>query len=267
MHRIQIIHWKPEELKGKIEPLRAEGYELAHKDFSWNVLRKLRDHPPSAVIIDLSRLPMQGRDVAVALRHYKTTRHVPIVFVEGLPEKIEKVKKQLPDAVYSTWPRAQSALKLAIAHSPKDPVVPPSLMGGYSGTPLIKKLGITEGATVVIVNGPKGFEKTLDGLPDDVTIRRQARGKPDLVLWFVRTRKDLEVRIDRMAAFLGEGALWIIWPKKTSRLASDLTQADVRKIGLASGLVDFKICAVDETWSGLKFTERKRKKKKGKRKR
>jgi len=92
-----------------------------------------------------------------------------------------------------------------------------------------------------------------------VTLSKQARGRPDVTLWFTKSRKELQRGIERMGAFADKGGLWIVWPKKSSGLASDLSQAVVREVGLAAGLVDFKICADDETWSGLRFTPRKRK--------
>jgi hypothetical protein len=220
-------------------------------------LRALREDPPAAVVIDLSRLPSQGRDLALTLRRFKSTRPVPILFVEGDPNKVEPIRKLLPDAVYTGWSRIRGALKKAVARPPADPVVPSSQMEAYSGTPLVKKLGIKANTVVALAGAPRDFEKTLGRLPEGVKLRRQIRGSCDLVIWFTRWLKDLERRIERMAALSGKGGLWIVWPKKTSRLPSDLTQTDVRRVGLAAGLVDYKICAVDETWSGLRFTRRK----------
>jgi hypothetical protein len=208
------------------------------------------------VVIDLTRLPSQGRDVALGIRQHKPLRRVPLVFVEGDPEKVGRIKKLLPDAHYTSWHGIRGTLKRAIANPPEDPVIPESNLAGYSGTPLPKKLGIKVGNVVALVDAPEGFEETLGTGPDGTVIRRQTRGKRDLTIWFTRSRKVLDRRIGKMAEIAGNN-LWIAWPKKTSRLASDLTQADVRRVGLAIGLVDYKVCAIDETWSGLKFTRRK----------
>ncbi len=117
-------------------------------------------------------------------------------------------------------------------------------MEGYANTPLVKKLGIRPDSVVVLVGVPNGFEKVLGKLPCDVLIRRQDRGRRDLTLWFVRERRELDRRIHTMAGKVeGGGALWIVWPKKTSGLATDLTQTIVRRTGLDTGLVDYKICA------------------------
>src|SRR4029453_8850567 len=130
-------------------------------------------------------------------------------------------------------------------------------MAGYSGTPLVKKLGIKPGATVVLIGAPRGFSRLLVDLPPDVRLRRRAAGTPALALWFVTSRRDLEHRIPAIGQLLDAG-LWIAWPKKTSGVKTDLTEDVVRSVGLAHGWVDHKVCAVDETWSGLRFARRSR---------
>jgi CheY-like chemotaxis protein len=257
MRRVYLVHWNAAEAKVRAARLQAAGYSVDCAPVTPAMLRKLRQHPPDAVVVDLNRLPAQGRDVGLAVRHYKTTRHTPIVFVDGKPEKVARIKEQLPDAEYTTWNRIRSGLKRAIAHPPGDPAVPRSLLDGYSGTPLAKKLGIKANAVVVLVGAPQGFETALGELPRGVSVRRRASGRHDLTIWFTRSRKDLESRIRRMADHIGQGGLWIAWPKKTSRLAADLTQIDVRGVAMAAGLVDYKVAAIDETWAGLKFTRRK----------
>jgi hypothetical protein len=108
-----------------------------------------------------------------------------------------------------------------------------------------------------LVDAPSDFKKILNTLPDGVRLREQARGQCEVMLWFVRSRKDLKRCVERMAARDDFKSLWIAWPKKTSSLRTHLTQQMVREAGLAEGLVDYKICAIDATWSGLLFTGRK----------
>ncbi|HKE04880.1 MAG TPA: hypothetical protein VKE91_12535 [Blastocatellia bacterium] len=259
MHRVCLIHWKAEEAEEKIAKLRAAGYEVDYGEMNPRALRDWRDDPPSAFIIDLSRLPLQGRDVAMALRGYKTTRHTPLVFVEGETEKVERVKNHLPDAVYTTWGRIRGSLKAAIANPPVSPVVPASNLAGYSGAPLPKKLGIKPNSTLALVGAPKDFEKTLGELPEGVKLKKHPSATCDLIIWFVRMRAELYDRIKEMGELTGAGGLWIAWPKQASGVASDMTQNVVRETGLASGLVDYKVCAIDATWSGLKFAQRKAK--------
>jgi len=130
-------------------------------------------------------------------------------------------------------------------------------MAGYSGTPLPKKLGIKSGHTVVVLGAPDGFEETL-GLGDDVKVLRQLRLTPvDIVVFFVDRLAELERRFgDIVARMHPAGAFWVAWPKKASRRGSDITEDVVRRIGLAAGLVDNKVCAIDEVWSGLRLVIR-----------
>jgi hypothetical protein len=129
---------------------------------------------------------------------------------------------------------------------------------GYSGTPLPKKLGIKEGHAVAFLGSPPGFESTLGDLPPGARVKTQARGPLDVIVLFVTRRIDLQRRFSRLARTLDPaGGLWIAWPKKSSGLATDLTFEAVQSLGLDEGLVDNKVCAIDETWSGLRFVYRK----------
>jgi len=130
-------------------------------------------------------------------------------------------------------------------------------MAGYSGTPLPKKLGIKGGHTVVLLGAPDDFEETL-GLGDDVKVARQLRlSAVDVVVFFVDRLAELERRFGDIAARMHPaGAFWVAWPKKASRRPTDITEDVVRRIGLAAGLVDNKVCAIDEVWSGLRLVVR-----------
>lgn len=258
MPRIRLIHTNPQEGRQRAETLRAAGYQVSYDAAPDEALRKIKRAAPAALVVDLDRSPSMGRDVAVAVREQKKTRHVPIVFAGGTEAKIARVKATLPDATFTPWSRIRSALKRAIARPPTLPVKPASRLAGYSGTPLAKKLTIKEGMTVALVRAPPDFEATLGGLPEGVTIRRQARGKRDITIWFAKTRRDLARCIERSRDITGSARLWIAWPKQASAIETDLTQNHVRREGLAVGLVDYKICAIDATWSGLLFVRRKR---------
>jgi len=260
-HRVRLIHWNTAEAEARAAKLQVAGYDVTCGPINHSAIRELRDDPPSAVVIDLARLPSQGRDLGLLLRKYSTTRHVPLVFVEGEPAKVARVKELLPDAVYTTWGKIRGALKQAIAHAlrPEQVAVPESTFAAYAGVPLVKKLGIKSNGTVALVNAPKGFERTLGELPEGVTFRRYTRNAPsecDLILWFTTSHADLERRIEPMRERVGQDGLWIIWPKKASGVATDLTQVIVRQVGLVSGLVDYKVCSIDATWTGLRFARR-----------
>ena len=130
-------------------------------------------------------------------------------------------------------------------------------MAGYSGTPLPKKLGIKEGAEVALVSAPEGFEAELEPLPGGVRLGRRLSDGLDVILLFVTRREDLERRFDSVARRLNpDGGFWVAWPKKSSKVPSDLDEGTVMKIGLAKGMVDNKVCAVTDVWSGLRFVLR-----------
>jgi hypothetical protein len=132
-------------------------------------------------------------------------------------------------------------------------------VAGYSGTPLPTKLGIKPGARLALVGAPAGFlESTLVPLPDAVELRARARGPLDVIVFFTKSRSELEKRFGKLASALDPaGSLWIGWPKKSSGVATDLDENVLREVGLPQGLVDTKVCAIDETWSGLRFVIRK----------
>ena len=131
-------------------------------------------------------------------------------------------------------------------------------MAGYSGTPLPRKLGIKPESRLAIVGAPEGFDRTLGELPERVEVRSRARGPLDVIVFFTTSRAELARRFERLAGALDPtGALWVAWPKKASRVETDMTENAVREVALPRGLVDNKICAIDETWSGLRLVIRR----------
>lgn len=130
-------------------------------------------------------------------------------------------------------------------------------MAGYSGTPLPKKLGLKEGARIALINAPKDFQLHLGELPQNAEIVRRVTKPLDIILLFVLTERALLREFHKLPGKLASnGMIWVAWPKKSSGVATDLSFERVQGIGLDAGLVDVKICAVDEVWSGLKFVFR-----------
>jgi hypothetical protein len=131
-------------------------------------------------------------------------------------------------------------------------------MAGYSGTPLVKKLGFKEGFRAAFVNPPENFQRELGPLPANVAIFLGPLSKDlDLILLFTDSQRTLAKEFLRLAKKLRQnGMLWIAWPKKASGVSTDLSENVARAIGLEAGLVDVKICAINEVWSGLKFVYR-----------
>jgi hypothetical protein len=120
---------------------------------------------------------------------------------------------------------------------------------------LPKKLGITEGSTLALIASPPGV---IEGLPPDVTVKRQARGSADVVVAFFTERREFERRIDALARMIfPSGGLWVAWPKRASGRETTMHEGVVREMVLPLGLVDNKVCAIDETWSGLRVVWRR----------
>jgi hypothetical protein len=220
-------------------------------------VRELRRDPPLAFVIDLGRLPARGREVARSVRQSKALRAIPMVFVGGGPERLAAAEDEFPDASFAGWDEVGPALEEAIAHPPLDPIVPVSDSGPASGTPLTRKLGIKPGTAVALVDAPAGFEATLGELPPGAALSRGGRGRRQMTIWFTTSGAELARRLPAVARAVGDGTLWIAWPKGSSELSTDLTQTSVMEAGLGAGLVDSKVCAIDDDWSGLRFTRRR----------
>jgi len=129
---------------------------------------------------------------------------------------------------------------------------------GYSGTPLIRKLGIKDEQRLAFLNAPEDFATTLGELPESAQLRASARGKLDVIVLFVTRRAELGRRIEALGrSIYPDGGLWVAWPKRASGVETDMTEDVVRELALPLGLVDNKVCAIDETWSGLRVVWRK----------
>ena len=259
MRRVLLIHTNAAEAKERATILRKAGCDVTHQlPRGLGFLREVRRNPPDIVVIDIDRLPSVGRDVGLALRMSKATRIVPIVFAGGAAEKVAGIRALLPDASFTPWTRIRGELKRAAARRLVDPVVPRSIFEPYRGTPLLQKLGIVEGSRVGLIDAPENFATTLGKLPRGATLVRSDKLDRDatLFMWFVRSSKQLDGRIAKFAAGLGPRSMWVAWPKASSALAGDLSQIVVRRAGLAHGLVDYKVCAIDAEWSGLLFKRR-----------
>jgi hypothetical protein len=260
MSYLYLIHWNATEAEERATRLRALGYEVrCELPRGRAFFRDMAQDPPLAVIIDLTRLPSQGRDFGVNLRLQAATRRIPLVYVGGGETPVAAIRQLLPDAAYTTWEAIAADLPDALAHPPANPRVPTSAFEAYAGVPLPKKLGLKPDMALGLLNAPPDFAATLGELPPGVTLRPGTVEGCALVIWFVTRQEELERGIASIASRLGGAALWIATPKAAARaggIAADLTQNDVRRIGLAAGLVDYKVCSIDATWSGLLFTVR-----------
>jgi hypothetical protein len=254
---ITLVHWNEKELRERSRALKALGHQITRLCGSEKpTLHSIRESPPDLFVIDLARLPSQGREIAGYFRRIKSTRNVPILFVGGDSERAASARKLIPDATFGNWSKIEMNITKALKNPPKNPAVP-GTMAGYSGTPLPKKLGIRENCRVILVNAPERFERKLEPLPAGAEFIEHAKDANVAVL-FVKSQAELVRDFRPLAKALPEKvALWIAWPKKAFGVATDLSENPIREFGLDSGWVDYKVCAIDETWSGLCFARKK----------
>ena len=133
------------------------------------------------------------------------------------------------------------------------------MTAGYSGTPLPKKLGIREGSRVTLIGPPDNFMTTLGDLPGGVKVRTGGAAEADVIVLFTTKFARLEKEFPKAMTLMppGGGMLWVAWPKKSAKTDTDLDENFIRDFGLAAGVVDTKVCAIDEKWSGLRFSRRR----------
>ncbi len=277
MARLFYVHWHKDEALETVRRLRAVGHKM---DYHWSTgeeaWRLLKDAPPDALVVSLARLPSHGRAVAEVVNQSKRLRELPIIFVGGEPEKVAATRAKFPRAAFCPESELEKLLKKVQPFIAPDPTTkrkaataPPKSnsnksrvaapTAGYSGTPLPQKLGIKTNHRIALINSPPDFRRTLGELPPGVNIVHALNDgqEHNVIVYFTKSRAELAKRFKDLSCRIEPaGGLWISWPKKTSGVATDLTEDVVRAIGLKAGLVDVKVCAVDETWSGLKFVIR-----------
>jgi hypothetical protein len=254
MPQIRLVCWDQVSAREHARILKKAGFTVdASPLYTGRLIGQFRDHPPAVVLIDLDRLPSHGRAVAIVLRSGKSTAHMPIVFAGGLEEKVQRAREQVPGAIFTDWAGVPGALKKALK-KPAVAIPQKSYMQHYAGSSLVKKLGFKPNMRAALLGAPEGFEDQLGELPEGVKFETKIGTQTKMAIWFVRSLRELAAETDYLSARLPPGAsVWIVYPKQTSRFKVDFNQNDVRAMGLAAGLVDYKICAVDSDWTGLKF--------------
>lgn len=245
--RVLVIHRETPDAIERASRLRALGLDaVPYLSLGSKGFRGIRQDPPHVILIDLIRLPSYGKAMGMLLRQQKSLAGIPLVFVEGDPEKAAQVRALLPDAVYTTWEKVDAAIGRALLQEPAQAILPRD-----SGTPLLVKLGIGEQSCVAVLYAPEGF--ALGG----VRTQKQV-GDADVVMIFFRSSAALARELRGIAGMMRKGRrVWVLWPKKASGIASDLTMVRIREMALEVGLVDYKVCAVDGTWSGMTLGKRR----------
>jgi Protein of unknown function (DUF3052) len=258
MQTVKLISWD-EDIDKKAAALKRRGLRVDAAPLikTSSFIGELARLSPAVLVLDLDRLPSQSREIAIGLRSSKSARHIPILFVGGLPEKIKHVRAALPDASFTCWSKGPQALAELLRHPPSTPAFIPAR--DFSTTPLVKKLGIAKDMHIALIAAPDTFEELLGELPDSVSFTTRIGPKSTLALCFVRSLEDLAATLDLLTLRLPKQAsVWIVHPKRTGRHHVDFNQTHVRDHALTAGLVDYKVCSVDNDWSALKFAWRKR---------
>jgi hypothetical protein len=255
--RVRVVHFRPEEAEPLLEVCRAGGFTVEFEPGGYTIFaRAIRTAPPDAVVIDLSRMPSHGREFACAMRNTKYGRGIPLVFAGGEAEKVEGIRKLIPDAFFVPVKGVAAGVRRAAAKKNLNPVVPPSSMERYSGRTTAQKLGIREGMTVGVFNAPRDYVSALGVLPRDVELVEDPDDVQPLTLWFVTEPREYRAAIGAMRRIAGRTKLWVIWHKATA--GGNLTDKIVREFANEVGMVDYKICAVDKRWSGMALAVKKK---------
>ena len=260
--RVHLVHWDADDARERVAALAALGHDAVYLPgvSGTPLMRALRAGAPDCFLIDLDRRPSHGREVGAALAASPATRHRPLVCAGGDADAVARMRAILPGAILTPWSRLRTALARAqkLAAAPPASAPAPRREHLFATRTLVQKLGIAAREEVAVLGAPAGFADTLGALPPGARLTAAARASAQRFLWFVTSRRELDQAIGRLAALVTTQVAWMAWPKGASGRRPGITGNDVREAGLAAGLVDFKVCSVDETWSGLAFTRRRR---------
>lgn len=256
---VRLIHQRAGEAAPRVEQLGRLGFDAAFDPLaSTPLFRAIDAQAPAVIVVDLTRMPSHGLLYGHALRRRKSTRFTPLVFAGGEAEKVDKVRALLPDAVFCEWDAIGDAIRHAAGNAPGKPVVPLDMPMSKPGRLLVDKLGVKPDMKVVLIDAPRHAESLLEPLPEGAEILA-GPAKGDLFVWFARDPAEFQNSVASILRKAAPSPVWIAWPKQTSRQFSGLTQNTIRQVVTDLGWVDYKICSIDATWSGLLFQRRKAK--------
>ena len=227
---VRLVCWNEELARERVRTLDGSGFEIDASPLNPSgLISQFKALAPAAVLIDLDRLPSHGHEVAAALRQSAATRRIPVVFAGGAPEKLERIRKELPDAVFVDWKRVVPALKKAAAHPPLNPAQPVSHMQRYQGSGLVTKLGLKPNQLVALIRAPENFEELVGEWPEGAEVQSKFTARTDLAIWFIRSRAELLAVSSYLGVNLRRGvSVWICYPKQAGRYRVDFNDNDVR---------------------------------------
>lgn len=255
MARVRVLHWKAVEAEPFFRVLKDAGHSIEYEEeFRTELMRSWRKSPPDVFVIDLSRLPSQGKEIAIALRQSPATRVTPIVFCQGEEQKVASVRALMPDALYCNLSNLEDSISSALSAKATSGVVPPAMMDRYGERTAAQKLGIQPGSKVALFEPPPRVESILGELPGEVEF---VDGPADVTLCFLHDPDSLRQAFSDLRSQASKTRLWMLWQKKNSTHHSGVTEPAVREAGLSLGLVDYKICSVDKNWSAMLFARKR----------
>jgi hypothetical protein len=255
---VKLLTWH-DDITQKAAMLKRRGLQIDSSPLvsTSGAIGELARLNPAVLVLDLDRLPSNSRVIATVLRTSKSARHIPILFAGGLPEKINRIRADMPDATFASWSETPQALAALLQNPPSPPSV--ARVHHVFTTPLAQKLGIRADMVVSLIAAPDAFEECLGDLPENTSLTTRLTPMTSLALCFVRSLNDLAATLDLLTVRLPQKAsVWIVHPKRTGKYHVDFNQNHVRDHALAAGLVDYKVCSIDNDWSALKFAWRER---------
>lgn len=262
---VKLISFQPEaEMAQKALTLWREGRVIDATPLQrlTSVVGEVAAIAPAAVVFDLDKLPSRARELSGMLRDSRAAGRIPQLFVGGEAAKIERLRGENPDAVFASWVDAPAALTslLMVDRSAAKRTPQRAVRSAYTGTPLAEKLGIVTAKPTVrrvtLLGAPEHFRGLLGHVPDEVTFTKKLANDTALAVVFVRSLTELQAAFELLATRMPEGcSAWMVYPKRQHK--PGFHENDVRAAGLALGLVDYKICSIDQDWSGMKFARRK----------
>jgi len=190
--------------------------------------------------------------LAVWLRGRKATRHVPLIFVGGEPDKVARIREVLPDAEFTDLVALPQALQSI--REVANPAQPPSIMDRYQGRTAAQKLGVRPGDKVAVIDPPRDYTTVLGEIPEGAELLEDTEQPCAVTLWFVHEPEPFLAALPTLRTLAGKTKLWLLWRKGSQ---NGITQNFVREAAIDAGLVDYKICAVDGRWSAIAFARKK----------
>lgn len=263
MSRVYLVHNGADGMETQANALRTSGFEVDtfDNDGDYDLVKKSmvrwRKAPPEVFVLDMTRRPSVNKYLGVMIRGRESFKTIPIVYAGGDAEKMEPIKRAIPDAVFSSWRGAVKAIRKALVAPVETPAKKPQIMDLYKDRTVCQKLGIEEGMRVGIVDPPRELESLLTGLPEGVELVEETGPAMRVTLWFVRDYDLFLTMLTKMIRVAAISKLWVAFPKKRPGSKDTINQKLVREAIRAAGLVEYKICSMGDVWSAMAFSARK----------